>query len=217
MGNETLIIGDVHGCIEELDLLLREFGDGRDVVFVGDLVAKGPDSHAVVKRARKLNARAVLGNHDARALSYVNAIRKGKEPKMAERHLTAFATLTDRDFAWLETLPYVLKLPEHDTVVVHGGLRPGVPLRKQRPEDMMNLRSLVRGEPSYRIEGKPWASQWRGPAHVVFGHDAIRGLQVHKHATGLDTGCVYGGALSAYLLPEAKVVSVKATRAWCAT
>ena len=217
MGIDTLIIGDVHGCIEELDALLEKYGAGRQVVFVGDLVAKGPDSHAVVKRARKLEARAVLGNHDARALAYAKAIQKGDDPKMAERHIAVFETLTERDFEWLDTLPYVLKLKEHDTLVVHGGLRPGVPLKKQRPEDMMNLRSLIDEElPSYRIEGAPWASLWKGP-RVVFGHDAIRGLQIHKHAIGLDTGCVYGGSLSAFLLPEAKVVSVKAKRAWCAT
>ena len=65
------------------------------------------------------------------------------------------------------------------------------------------------GRPSKRIEGAPWAALWTGPEHAVFGHDAIRGLQQHPLATGLDTGCVYGRELTALLLPAHQLVSVR--------
>jgi len=58
----------------------------------------------------------------------------------------------------------------------------------------------------------PWGAAWRGPLTVVHGHDAARGLQVHDHAVGVDTGCVNGGRLTAYLLPGKTLVSVDAKR-----
>ena len=107
---------------------------------------------------------------------------------------------------------------DHDHLVVHAGLVPGVPLDDQEPEHLLNLRSITpEGRPSKKLDGTPWAALWRGPDHVVFGHDAVRGLQRHPHATGLDTGCVYGNALTALVLEagaDPRLVSVQARRAY---
>lgn len=93
---------------------------------------------------------------------------------------------------------------------------PGVPLSKQKPEHLLKLRSIrPDGSPSERAhEGVPWASLWEGPPFVIFGHDAVRGLQQHKHALGLDTGCVYGNRLTAYIVEEERLVSVPAKKAY---
>ena len=89
------------------------------------------------------------------------------------------------------------------------------PLEQQEREHLLTLRSITNeGEPSKKSKGMPWASQWRGPERMVFGHDAVRGLQEYAYATGLDTGCVYGGELTALVLPERKLVSVRAQRAY---
>jgi predicted phosphodiesterase len=216
--SRTLFIGDVHGCAEELEELLRECGyrEGEDrVVLVGDLVAKGPDSAGVVRRAREGGMLAVRGNHDAHVLRWHwGRMREGKKPK--PEHQQVLDTLTDEDWAYLESLPLHLHLPELNVRVVHGGLVPGVPLAEQRPELLLNLRSITpEGAPSKKLDaGVPWASLWPGPELVIFGHDALRGLQQHPHAIGLDTGCVYGRRLTAYALPEARFYSVPAKRVY---
>jgi hypothetical protein len=215
VGAPTLVVGDVHGCLDELrDLLRAADGDrARHVVFVGDLVAKGPDSQGVVQLARELGASAVLGNHDARVLD----VRDDADAaRGASEHAAVARSLLPADRAWLEDLPLWLALgggapPAY--LSVHGGLVPGTPLDEQAREWLLNLRSIRDdGTPSKRIEGHPWASRWPGPIHVLFGHDAIRGLQRHPFATGIDTGCVYGRQLTGMLLPERRLVSVPARR-----
>jgi predicted phosphodiesterase len=215
----TLLIGDVHGCLDELQDLLRvaEVDARADrVILVGDLVAKGPDSVGVVALARERGFEAVLGNHDAKVL------KMGPEggdlsPLVSPReHAYVAAHLTPPDWEYLRGLPTTLLLPHLNIIVVHAGLVPGVPLEQQERRFLLNLRSITpEGEPSKRVdEGAPWGSLWPGPEHVVFGHDAVRGLQQHAHATGLDTGCVYGNALTGLLLPERRLVSVRARRAY---
>ena len=213
----TLFIGDVHGCSRELDALLEACGwrPGDRVVPVGDLVAKGPDSAGVVRRARELGALAVRGNHDEHVLRWHQGrVREGK--KLKPERLQVLETLRTEDWAWLDSLPLYRRFPELNVIVVHGGLVPGVPLEAQREELLLNLRSITpEGEPSKRVDGGvPWGSRWQGPELVIFGHDALRGVQRHPHAIGLDSGCVYGGALTAYVLPEGRFYSVKAERAY---
>jgi predicted phosphodiesterase len=213
----TLFIGDVHGCAEELDALLRECGylRGDRVVLVGDLVAKGPDSAGVVRRARERGFLAVRGNHDEHVLRW----HAGKQPegkKLKPEHRQVLETLEAEDWAWLESLPLHRHFPELNVRVVHGGFVPGVPLEEQKPELLLNLRSITpKGEPSKKMdEGAPWGSLWKGPELVIFGHDALRGVQQHPHAIGLDSGCVYGHRLTAYVLPEGRFYSVKAKRVY---
>ncbi len=214
MSARTLVVGDVHGCLEELTELLDVAGltSADRLVLAGDLVAKGPDSPGVVALARARGALGVLGNHDAHVLKGRDGdlgALKGSHRHVAER-------LTEEDWRYLEALPLWLDFPELDTLVVHAGLLPNLALEQQPRHLLLNLRSLdENGQGSTRVTGgRPWAERWPGPRFVVFGHDALRGLQRHPHALGLDTGCVYGGTLSAVWLPERRLVQVKAKKAW---
>lgn len=214
----TLIVGDLHGCLDELEDLLASVGFDRDrdgLVSVGDLVGKGPRGADVVRFFRSHGYAAVRGNHDERLLAW----RRGDDSRpLGKSHARDAERLSDDDWTWLEALPLHLALPEHDALVVHGGLVPGIPLDAQEPRVVMNLRSIrPDGSPSSRVdEGRPWAELWPGPALVVFGHDAVRGLQRWPNAVGLDTGCVYGGELTALSLPELELLSVPARRAYVA-
>ncbi|WP_224247702.1 metallophosphoesterase [Hyalangium gracile] len=213
----TLFIGDVHGCADELDALLKECGwqPGERVVLLGDLVAKGPDSAGVVARARERGLLAVRGNHDEHVLRWHHGHQKpGK--RLKPEHQRVLDTLGPEDWKYLESRPLYMRLPELNALAVHAGLVPGVALREQRQEHLLNLRSIsADGKPSKRVEdGEPWASRWPGPELVLFGHDAVRRLQRHPHAYGLDSGCVYGGRLTAYVLPEGHFYSVPARRAY---
>ncbi|MGB8298200.1 MAG: metallophosphoesterase family protein [Polyangia bacterium] len=214
----TIIVGDVHGCLDELQALLRQCGlvRGDRVVLAGDLVAKGPDSRGVVQLAREIGARAVLGNHDDYCLDVWRKRHQG-EARRPRRWL--LDKLDESDWAYLESLPLFLRLGAEreggpEFAVVHAGAVPGVPLEEQERDNLLSLRSLVGGSaPSRRLLMRwPWAAAWRGPEHIVFGHDAVRGLQQYPLATGLDTGCVYGRELTALELPSQRIYKVPARR-----
>jgi diadenosine tetraphosphatase ApaH/serine/threonine PP2A family protein phosphatase len=210
----TIVIGDVHGCLRELEELLAacQYTADDQIIMVGDLVAKGPDSRGVLALLRRVKARAVRGNHDQAVLRWHDAVVQGTAPAHASHHLKVARQLTNEDWQVLTQLPLYLRVPEHGMLVVHAGLVPGVPLEQQSVDLMMNIRTLrPDGTGSRRPEdGELWGTAWLGPELVLFGHHAMAGLQRHPHAIGLDTGCVYGGRLTAYVLPDARFVSVAA-------
>eukprot|EP01041_Mallomonas_annulata_P001506 gene1506-2901_t len=232
--------GDVHGCIDEVCDLLREvkYKPGDLVVFVGDLVAKGPSSVEVVRLAMDLGALSVRGNHDHEVVrqgviyrNKANRFRGGPGPgspivpgsgpgstdaNTVTEHLRIALQLSLKEFKWMSELPYYIRSIDLGTLFVHAGFQKEIRLVEQDPWVMMTMRSLL---PDGRISPRcfhkhPWAEKWSGPLTVVFGHDAARGLQSYSNAVGLDTGCVYGGRLTALILPDKDVISVPARKAY---
>jgi len=199
-----IVVGDVHGCNVELDALLERLAvtSADHVAFVGDLVAKGPNSRLVLRTARELRASIALGNHEERLLEAHAARREGRPlPKLDPTHESLLDELTDEEWALLASLPRWLDL-DPTLRVVHAGIIPGLPMAAQDPYHLTHLRSISEsGEPSMRW-GPPWGARYVGPPHLVFGHNARKDPQLHPHATGLDTGCVYGGLLTALVLPQ---------------
>ena len=213
----VIAIGDVHGCLDELQMLLRrcDYQPGDLVVFLGDLVSKGPDSLSVVQMAREIGAIGVRGNHDFEVIRWHQAITSGADPPViGSEHFHIAAGLSKADLKWLYSLPWFISSKALGALFVHAGFVSGIRLNKQNPRLMMNMRSIL---PDGTVTSKffnnwPWARLWDGPQTVLFGHDADRGLQQYEHAIGLDTGCVYGGRLTACILPEKRLVSVSAKR-----
>lgn len=215
----VIAIGDVHGCIEELQALLRlaDYQPGDQVVLLGDMVAKGPDSVAVVQLAREIGARGVRGNHDFEVVRWWEAYCRGdSEVVVSIEHARIAQSLGEKEHNWLMECPWFIDCTEMSHLFVHAGFIPGVKLTQQNPRLMMNMRSvLFDGTVTAKnVDDCEWAKLWRGPQTVVFGHDAYRGLQLHDFAKGIDTGCVYGGRLTALLLPENRLISVPSKRAY---
>ncbi|HET9598695.1 MAG TPA: metallophosphoesterase [Anaeromyxobacteraceae bacterium] len=240
MGIRTIVVGDVHGCLEELDELIRvvELRPGFDrLVFVGDLLDRGPDPLGCLRRARELHAECVVGNHEDKHLRWARheALRRSDpthrnplRPFGPER-MAQHARLGPDDLTWLSALPHVLRL-DGRWGVVHGGLSPRRRFDHQLRDEVIRMR-LVDGAghvaAAPRGELPPglahWATRWPGPESVAYGHH-VHGLEVPRvdepapgvRCVGLDTGCVYGGRLSALVLPAEEIVSVTARQAYAA-
>ena len=218
-----LIVGDVHGCPEQLEQLLQSinFVQGIDqLVIAGDFVNKGPDSIGAVEKAMEYGALGVLGNHDWTLLDIHAKIASGEiQPFNKKNARDPFVRIArdipDMCIRYLSSLPHVLRIPQYNLMVVHAGLNPSYPLIKQSIRDLTHIRRLEK-DPETNLYvsyeggkiGQQWATAWDGPETVIFGHDARSGLQVEPHAFGLDTGCCYGGNLTGILFPGAKLVSV---------
>ena len=182
------------------------------VVCVGDLLTKGEKSREVLELLMSDSRfTSVLGNHDRALLSYWRGEVEKDSLKPAQRECAReLRDRRDEYAAFLATLPTYVDLGSH--VVVHAGLRPGVPLEEQTTEDLTELRTL--GEHHASREGKPWYKHYDGEKFALFGHWPAKWPRRGPRALGLDTGCVYGKRLTAYVVETGALHIVPALRAY---
>ena len=155
-----------------------------------------------------MNARSVQGNHERKLLqAYETECHGGKKVGLGAGHHQLIQELKPEHWAIIKAMPLYLTLPQHQAHIVHAGVLPGTSLLEQEPWVLTHIRSIdERGQPSPHLGKVSWAASYQGPPHIVFGHSAQTGLQMHEHATGLDSGCVYGGRLTGLLLNEGQSV-----------
>ena len=178
--NDIYVVGDVHGCRDTFERLLDDelniSGDDL-VVCVGDIVRKGPDSKGALSVVRERdNVRSVRGNNEQGVLD-------GSKSDPA---------LDESDLEFIETLPLAISFD--DALVVHGGLDHREPVADHDPADILNMRSLTGGG----YERPFWFETRTERPQVFFGHTVLADAFATPYAVGLDTGCVYGGHLTAY-------------------
>jgi hypothetical protein len=212
MASRTIVVGDIHGCYDELVELVDQanLGPKDRIVSVGDLITKGPKNREVldlfIKDERFL---AVIGNHDL-------ALRRrwnGEDIKLKSAQKKTHKELkSDKEkyARFLNTLPFIMDLGTH--MVVHAGLRPNIPLYSQTTDDLTRLRTL--GPDAESREGTPWYDVYNGEKIVLFGHWPAAEPRRAPKAIGLDTGCVYGYRLTAYIIETDEFLSVKAKRTY---
>ncbi len=217
------IIGDVHGCVDELEELLeRIYHNSKDttVALVGDLVNKGPKSAETVQLVRSKGLYCVRGNHDQFVLDARHRCGRFEGVKVLPVEHSWIDDLDEAHVSFLSELPYTISIPSFNAIVVHAGIVPGLPLFLQSHNDMISMRTLIRSKEGTGLcewitssndnTGCPWINEWKGPSRIFFGHDAKRGIQKTRYAIGLDTGCCYGRKLTAILLPNEELISVDA-------
>lgn len=203
-----IVIGDIHGCYDELlELLDRVGATSEDVIVsVGDLVDRGPDSPAVLRffQERCAQGRAVvlMGNHERKHVRQIFSYSQ----EITRLQLGAeYAAATE----WMSRLPYYYETPE--CIVVHAALLPGVPLPEQKEEI---LSGTVAGERELRaaLGERHWHEVYAGPKPVAFGHHVVgtTPLIARELIYGLDTGACHGGRLTALCLPGFELCSVAA-------
>ena len=215
MTGRIIAIGDIHGCHQEFADLLAALAPAADdkLILLGDLVNRGPDSCKVIDLAREHRALSLLGNHELRLLNY----RKTKNPAhLRETDIDTFARLRPSDWEYLSQMSLTHYVEELNLVFVHAGFLPDAPWQKQPAEIVTRVQNIDKdGRPRRRADAPEspfWADLWNGPPFVVYGHTPRPEIYKLKWSLGLDTGCVMGTALTAYILPERRIVQVKARK-----
>jgi serine/threonine protein phosphatase 1 len=213
MTGRLIAVGDIHGCHAEFSELLDllELKSGDRLVLLGDLVNRGPNSTKVIDLAKAAGSISLLGNHELRLLKFR---KTGDRKYMKEHDLETFDALRPEDWVYLEAMVLTYEEPELNTVFVHGGFLPNEPWQKQPAEVVTRIQVVDKdGHPRKRADepdAPSWADLWGGPPFVVYGHTPRPEVYRLKWSLGIDTGCVMGGHLTAYVLPERRILQVKA-------
>ncbi len=202
MGN-IIAIGDIHGCLRPLENLLDKIPinwEADYLVFLGDYIDRGPDSRLVLDTLISLKDTygeriiCLLGNHEWMFLRYLQGhdqylyLLNGGDVTLAQFSKDDIVRVPHEYICFLESLlPY---WETEDYIFVHAGLRPGVSLERQRLEDLL----WIRAEFIY--------SEYEWGKLVVFAHTPVAKPLILPNKIGIDTGCVYGGELTALVLPK---------------
>lgn len=222
----VVAVGDIHGCLEEFEELLKVIQYNKEtmrLVCLGDLMDRGPDPVGVVRKVRELGVECIMGNHEEKHLRWHKHEKKLQETgkpnpmrRMAQEAREANEKLSDQDWTWLKALPLKVHLI-NDWWGIHGGCEPRFSLADQDPKQIIRCRYVDERGVAQALGAnlsKPggtvyWTEAWRGPESIVYGH-CVHDLKAPRFdvcgsasCVGIDTGCCFGGHLTAVMMhPE---------------
>ncbi|RKP36584.1 Metallo-dependent phosphatase-like protein [Dimargaris cristalligena] len=218
-----ILVGDVHGQLAALNTLLETlvFNPTTDqVIFLGDMVNKGPDSKGVLKRAREIGARCIRGNHEDFLYSLYQDFQNGSTRAWGNDLIKLVKDMDEADWEYLDSCALVLKIPLEvgNVIAVHAGMDTSVSIKKQDPDHAMYIPYLRRKTAPYKYYDAPkdWQNKWAqkhspdGPV-VVYGHDEYDRAAIMPMTKGIDTTCRKGGKLTAIVYPGGKIRDVQCT------
>ncbi|WP_373895706.1 bis(5'-nucleosyl)-tetraphosphatase PrpE [Virgibacillus sp. CBA3643] len=233
------VIGDVHGCMDELHELFKTLGyrkqgsiyihpDARIPVFLGDITDRGPASLQVIRLVYDMvvvnnKAQYVPGNHCNKLYRYFLGnnvqVRHELETTVAEYNTldTKEQEIVKDEFMTLvEQSPLYLQLPEVQAIVAHAGIKESYIGRTDKKVKSFVLYGDVTG--NVDKYGRPirgdWAQDYHGSRWIVYGHTPVKTPRIVNKTINIDTGCVFGNALSAFRLPEEKIIAVPSKQAY---
>lgn len=232
----TFIVGDVHGCLDQLLLLLKIAkydSSSHRLILLGDLINKGPQSLQTLSWAREKQVDVILGNHE---LKFIRGIETNTPlPPVLEKLKQQMGKDLQDWLNWIKSWPTYIE--EKNFLAVHGGLTPKEHPRQSPIETLVNIRywntttnkmqnidpilenfpspqktklanKINKSNPQHNIPANcaAWHDLYTDSKLVVYAHWARQGLKIKNNSIGLDTGCVYGGPLTGLWLPERKII-----------
>ncbi len=217
----TIFVGDVHGCAAEFAAVLEEvkYKPKKDrLLLAGDAFSRGPQPRQVWDMIQQYAVQMVLGNHEDSLLKRLRRVLLGKDPRFNKEDqqftLENLLPVADALLPWLEALSLWIK--EEEFLLVHAGINPEKGLKKTSRDELLNIRTWP---PTPDMSAPRWHQYYQPKKRLlVFGHDSLGGLVVKRrpgglpYLVGLDSGCVHGGHLTAYVLEEDRIAQVPGRR-----
>ena len=205
MKDHTLIVGDIHGCFKELMMLLKKAdysSSKHQLIFVGDLINKGPDSLKTLQFAYKNQIPCVIGNHE---LKFIHFIEQGlKLPPKLKQLKKDMGSDLKKWMDYIKSWPSFIE--KENFLVVHAGLVPGEHPSQSKIEPLANIRHWDGERMCSHHSGRPWHEYYKSEKLVVYGHWARQGLLQKSNSLCLDSGCVYGRELTGVFLPSRTLI-----------
>ncbi|AYQ57809.1 serine/threonine protein phosphatase 1 [Bathymodiolus thermophilus thioautotrophic gill symbiont] len=213
--SRLITYGDIHGCCSELAQLRQKIKPAKNdiEVCVGDVITRGKDSIKTLRYLQSHNIKSVLGNHEDKIVRYLQHQESIKENPIVldEDEQDIVVNLNAEDISYLKNMPLFMRFEK--ITILHGGLQNRQNLNKiskKSRAQILRLRFLDQDH-NFVTFGKEdeksifWADIYNGgQGFVVYGHQNFNEVKINQHALGIDTGCVYGGKLSAAIFQEIK-------------